>query len=112
MYGADGYANVGIRISQGKLFDNRSEFASAPQFKISWEASTDAGTSVRVYTALTDSNTTTPTESEFIEAVNGGYISNIVTGSDIRGKYLWVMEKLETDDMTKTPSLDWLTIDY
>ncbi len=111
LYGVKGYANEGTRISKGKLLDNRPEFASAPQMRISWEDSTDADTSISVCTALTDSNTR-PAESAFAEAVNGGCISNIARGSDIRGKYLWVMQKLETNDIEKTPSLDWLSIDY
>ena len=53
-----------------------------------------------------------PDESEFTEVANGGIIQGISEGSDIRGKYLWVMEKLETGDIMSTPSLDWLEINY
>lgn len=108
--GTAGYVNEGTRISRAIALD-RDEFASAPSFRINWEANTEADTYLKVYTAVTNSDVT-PAESEFTEASNGGYISGITRGSDIRGKYLWVMEKLGTDNVAKTPSLDWLNIDY
>jgi prepilin-type N-terminal cleavage/methylation domain-containing protein len=110
LIGSAGYAQEGARISRGIPL-NWPRFASAPRFTISWQAGAAAGTSVRVFTAVTD-NAAIPDESEFTEVANGGFIPGIAEGSDIRGKYLWVMEKLETGDIMSTPSLDWLEINY
>lgn len=104
-----GYSDAGKRISNGIAL---SAFTSAPRLKISWQAETQAGTSAEIWTAVSNSGVT-PAEASFTKiAASGSFIPGIVEGSDLTGKYLWVMEKLTTDDAANTPKLDWLYIDY
>jgi prepilin-type N-terminal cleavage/methylation domain-containing protein len=108
LWSKPGYAFQGKRVSKVIPLGT---FTSAPVFKIYWSAILDADTSVKVSTAVTDSDVM-PADSSFTAVTSGGAIPGIVKGANLTGKYLWIMESMSTSDITKTPSLDWLYIDY
>ena len=69
------------------------------------------GTDLKIYTAISDSNTVEPTfPTDYDEEVSDTSIDSISTEQDLTGKYLWVRQELTTEDTGATPRLS--TLEY
>ncbi|MFO8109927.1 MAG: CARDB domain-containing protein, partial [Thermoplasmata archaeon] len=88
----------GYRVSQPLPL----EYIAADSVII-WNSTEPIDTFVKIYTAVSDSDTIVPTE--WTEATNGASISDIVQDEDMASKYLWVRQNLTTTDLGVTPHL-------
>ncbi len=99
-----GYEEQGERISHPLSLD---EVDHAGGSTIEWDEFSTGNTDIRIYTSITDDDTTVP--DNWQEASNGGSIPDIDQGADLTGKYLWTRQVFSTSDGSETPRLDRLT---
>ena len=96
------YEGEGTRISNPLALSG--EPASS---NIKWSSTTPTDTAVKIYTAITESDTEEP--ETWTEATNDSSISGAT--EDLTGKYLWLKQELTTTDSETTPSLSWVEVE-
>lgn len=82
--------------------ENVRHITSVADSSIRWDANTPEGTSVKVFTRLSDG--------EYAECVNGEVISGIEVGMDLTNSTLEIKVELATEDPEVTPSLTGLAV--
>ncbi|MFW5907091.1 MAG: InlB B-repeat-containing protein [Candidatus Natronoplasma sp.] len=110
--GEDGSASIdyyahkagGERISPPLKLD---QVDNAGESSIEWDANIPGNTDIKVYTAVTEDETSPP--DAWNEATNGGSIPGINQGDDLTGEYLWTRQVFSTADGSSTPELIKLT---
>ncbi|MEF8873941.1 MAG: hypothetical protein V5A88_04630, partial [Candidatus Thermoplasmatota archaeon] len=75
---------------------------------IVWESNEPQGTSIDIYTAVTDNPEQTPGDWDL--ATNGDSIPDIGEGDNLTDKYLWVRQDFSTTDFTVTPELHDISV--
>lgn len=108
LYRTAGYRPSGVKISNPIAL---SEFSTAPELRVRWEALTPSGTTLTVATAITNS-TATPAGTAFVDVTNGALVHGIIPGDNLTGRYLWLRVTLTTGDPRQTPRLRWLEVSF
>jgi len=105
--GGTRYEESGYRISPP--VDLSSFGNNAPDLRIRWRHEVPAGTSMAIETAITDSDTDLPDESDWEVQTNWSLLTNSLP-ADLSGYYLRTRVRFETTDEYASPILYWLVV--
>ena len=101
------YYSTGYRISNAIDIGVINEVYGS---EIIWVEDVPTSSIIKIYTAVTESNSQEPNEEDWIEAENGSSIPGIEVDDDLTNKFLWLKQELSTTDVSVSPTLESLDI--